>query len=258
MERILVKIETESQKLNNSPLCHWLLNDKINDEDHLSFTPSMLFFVLGFKDILSAMHVSNPQTETDIEINKHCQEDLNHWKWYLRDLESLGFIPQSWGTRMSDMFQQIWGDESFEVRQLVYTVIHQVKKHNNPLMSLIIIEYLEAAFAVFIQHMLVPINKLGYYEQLEYFGKIHVEKEMAHSRGSWVEGQRSEPASGFKKHIIDDATLQQAIIVIDEISVQMQNVFNHWFSARKDFVRFAPTEAKQVSTNEEEKINESM
>jgi len=240
MERILKKIELESQKLDDSPLCQWLRSDKVTHEDRLSFTPSMLFFVLGFKDMLSAMHVSNPKTEIDLEINTHCDEDLDHWKWYLRDLESLGFIPQSWGSRMSDMFKQIWGDESYEVRNLVYTIVHQVKKFNNPLMSLIMIEYLEAAFAVFIRHMLVPIKQLGYFEQLEYFGKVHVEKEAAHSRGSWVDGHRSEPTSKFKQHQLDEKTLLQAEVIIDDISQKMLNVFNYWYSARNGFVRFSP------------------
>jgi len=238
MERILKKIEMESRKLDDSPLCHWLRSDKATHEDRLSFAPSMLFFVLGFKDMLSVMRVNNPKTDTDFEINTHCDEDLDHWKWYLRDLESLGFIPQSWGSRMSDMFKQIWGDESFEVRSLVYTVIHQAKKHDNPLMSLIMIEYLEAAFAVFIRHMLVPINEMGYYEKLEYFGKVHVEKEASHSRGSWVDGHRSEPDEPFKQHELDDVFLLKAENIIDDISEQMLNVFNYWYSTRKDFVRF--------------------
>lgn len=241
MHRILKKIEFETLKLEGSQLCLWLKNDKAEHEDYLSFTPSMLFFVLGFKDVLSAMQVINPKTDVDNELNTHCQEDLDHWKWYLQDLETMGYIPESWGSRMSDMFHQIWGDESFEVRNLVYTLMHQVKKYNDPYLSLVIIEYLEASFAVFIRHMLIPINDLDIYKKLNYFGKTHVEKEEAHSRGSWVEGHRSV-VDNHSKHEFDEVTLHSANLIIDELSFQMLQVFNYWYSTRNKFSRFMPQE----------------
>ena len=254
MKEILKKIEIESQKLENSPLCQWLRSDNTDGEDRFSFTPSMLFFVLGFKDILTCMRVENPKTAIDHEINTHCEEDLDHWKWYLRDLELLGFMPQSWGSNMSDMFKQIWGNESFEVRNLVYTIIHQAKKHDDPLVSLVMIEYLEAAFAVFIRHMLVPINQMGYFEQLDYFGKLHVDKEAGHSRGAWVDGHRSEPECAFEQHDLDDDTRKQAEAIIDDISKQMLSVFDYWYSTRNSFVRFVPQKTTKVTTKEVEEL----
>lgn len=251
MQRILQKIKTESQKLENSQLCLWLQSDTNHQEDRLSFAPSMLFFVLGFKDMLTVMRVEDPQSDIDYEINLHCEEDLDHWKWYLRDLEQLGFIPQSWGSRMGDIFKQIWGDDSFEVRNLVYTVISETKKHNNPLISLIMIEYLEAAFAVFIRNMLVPIRQMGYYEQLQYFGKLHVEKETAHSRGAWVDGDRSEPGEGFKHHLLNEKTLSLAESIVDKVSGQMLNVFDYWYSSRNNFIRFSAKDSKIAFVEEE-------
>ncbi len=251
MQRIVDKIERESLKLENSELCLWLRNNEASHEDRLSFTPSMLFFVLGFKDILNVMSTPNPKTEIEIELNIHCEEDLDHWKWYLQDLETMGFIPESWGGSMNNMFQQIWGDKNSDVRNFVYTIIHHVKKHNNPLISMVMIEYLEAAFAVFIRHIRVPINKMGLYEKLSYFGKIHVEKEESHSHGSWVDGQRSQ-TSGQINHTLDDSTFRQANLLLDELSVKMLQVFDTWYTTRNEFSRFMPQEVLGTLHKEKE------
>lgn len=250
MANILKKIEAEARKLENSALCQWLENSSNDQEDRLSFIPSMLFFVLGFRDMLRVMKVSSPKSDMDYEINTHCDEDLDHWKWYLRDLERLGFISQSWGGRVSDIFRQIWGDASFEVRNIVYSIITEVKSRNNPTMSLILIEYLEAAFGVFVRYMMVPIHQSGYYDELQYFGILHVEKEANHSRGAWIDGQRSLPAQSLSLSDLDDGFSSDAEAVIDRTSAQMLRVFDYWYASRKDFVRYS-TKDDNIAVREE-------
>jgi len=246
MKRIIVKIDQEINHLENSALCQWLRSIEPSDEDRFAFTPSMLFFVLGFKDILHTMRIEDPKTPIDFEINTHCEEDLDHWKWYLSDLEVLGFLPKSWGGSMADIFTKIWGNESIAARNLVYTTLYYIKKHNNPLISLAIIEVLEAAFGVFIRHMTVPINRAGVYEKLEYFGKTHIDKENAHARGAWTNGTRSDSSGSFQYHLLDEATYQIAEDIVDNIVSEFKAVFDYWYSARKEFVRYVPPVAENL------------
>ncbi len=237
MQRMLKKIGEISDDLDNSQLCQWLREEKNITDDRLNFVPSMLFFVLGFKDILNAMSSEEPKTPLEVEVNTHCAEDVDHWRWYLEDLKKLGFVEKSWGSEVNDSFINIWSDESAISRDVVYNVIFEIKKHNDPLMSLVIIELLEAAFGVFIRNMLVPIERSGIYEKLDYFGRKHVEKEAAHSRGSWTTGVRVDHHSLFDTHVLTDDQYETAGSLIDKISPQIDLLFDHWYAMRNNYAR---------------------
>src|SRR5690348_15890972 len=103
MKTILPIIDARKRQLGDSPFCRWLAGDEGSDEDRFAFVPAQLFLVLGFRDILSFLKVANPKTDLDALINVHCQEDLDHWKWYLEDLEMLGFTLSWWGDSMGDV-----------------------------------------------------------------------------------------------------------------------------------------------------------
>ncbi|MDH5325298.1 MAG: hypothetical protein OEZ68_20055 [Gammaproteobacteria bacterium] len=246
MKRILARVERVSKQLEQSALCGWLREDD-DAEDKLKFVPSMLFFVLGFKDILESMSVSEPGTYLELEVNTHCLEDMDHWKWYLEDLGRLGFSEKSWGPSSFSIIENIWSSKSFVVRDLVYTTIYHVKRHNNPLISLVTIEMLEAAFGVFIDSMKDQLQHSGLYNRLQYFGKLHVDKELAHSRGAWVNGERIFPNENFKKSELDNVTCALLEDVVDDIAGKMLDVFNYWFHSRHDFVRYQPKKNNLVS-----------
>lgn len=235
MERILSQIEAVSEQLKQSQLCQWLNDD--TEEDRFAFIPSMLFFVLGFRDIMEAMIVKDPKNALDVKINTHCLEDLDHWKWYLNDLESLGFTYDSWGRGNNEIFKKIWREKSYLTRSLVYDTIHLVKLHQNPLVSLTIIELLEAAFGVFIQFMSKPVYKEGMMNNLQYFGKTHIEKELSHSRGAWVDGVRVFPSEEFKGLVLEEKLYKELSQLVDDVSTQMAAMFDHWYELRNDFHR---------------------
>jgi len=240
MERILKRIDAVTKELENTKLCLWLKDENNVKEGRFEFIPSMLFFVLGFKDILNAMSIDKPKTKLDLGINTHCAEDLDRWKWYLRDLETLGFIPQSWRPDMRDLFTQICEEDSTVSRDLVYNIIHEVKKRNDPLISLVMIELLEAAFGVFIRNMIVPIERENMYERLQYFGKIRKEKEAAHSKGSWISEGRKNEEEIFTTHPLTEKQLKAAGEIISSIAPQFFKLFDYWYSMRHKFSRFVP------------------
>lgn len=238
MDLLIEKIELRMADLEKTRLCRWLSESDIDPrEDRFSFTPSMLFFVLGFKDILKAMKVKNPKTPMELELNQHCEEDLDHWRWYLSDLRKMGFSQvSSWGEEVNDIFALMWSDESQPVRELVYSTIHMVKKYNDPVISLAIVEILEAAFGVFMRHMLVPIRQARAFTHLSYFGKTHFDKEAAHARGSWDESGRV----GYDQtshQILEEDVRRIAEGLVDELVGQFINVFDYWYETRRHFSR---------------------
>lgn len=251
MKEMIPVIQEKMKVLENTQLCKWLRENEENGEDRFLFTPSMAFFVLGFRDILEATRIPNPKTDLEREINIHCNEDIDHWQWYLNDLEKMGFSHQSWGAGAIDVLRTVWNDDAYIVRKMVYETIANIKKYNDPLISLSIIEVLEAAFGVFITHMLKPIQHLGVYHGLEYFGSLHVEKELAHARGAWEDGVRTE--SEFEEHELTTAQREIVKDLADQMTNDFRLMFAYWYSTRNKYIRFMTpanvVQPSQVSEN---------
>lgn len=239
MKEMIPTIQKSMKILENTPLCKWLSSSESSSEDRFLFTPSMAFFVLGFRDILEAIRIDNPKTPLEIEINTHCNEDIDHWKWYLNDLERMGFSHLSWGDGAIDVFRRVWDDDAYVVRNMVYDTIANIKKYNDPLISLAIVEVLEAAFGVFITHMLKPIEHLGVYHGLEYFGSLHVEKELSHARGAWEDGERTE--NEYETHELNENQKQIVNSLVSEMTDNFKKMFAYWYSTRNKYVRFVPS-----------------
>lgn len=245
MERLLKRIYLETRQLEETRLCKWLADR--DAEDHFNFVPSMLFFVLGFKDILASMKTSNPRSAAAVEVNTHCEEDLDHWIWYLQDLQKLGFTESSWGNTPAELFGEIWSDANLPVRDLVYTCIRYIKTYNDPHASLVLIEILEAAFGIFIKHMGKAVVKADLYNQLNYFGRVHIEKEAAHTRGAWLDGVRTMLEQPLSDHASNDAFVYAMEEMITDISERFHIVFDCWYQARNNFSPFPGHEGKATA-----------
>ncbi|MDH5693306.1 MAG: hypothetical protein OEZ47_09410 [Gammaproteobacteria bacterium] len=236
MEGILKLIEQSSIELSNNQLCIWLSSGR-RDEDYLGFIPAMSFFVLGFKDMvieMSSPDVSSPLQE---ELNVHCQEDSEHWKWFLGDLRRLRYFPVENGEFSVSALEVIWNEESYATRDLVYTAMYYIKMHQEPIYRLVLIELLEAAFAVFIAAMKKGALDDFHYRELMYFGKNHVEKELSHERGSWVENQRAyHENKSLHVKIGAEARLSMELMIQDLVK-KFDLAFTDWYSRRYAFRR---------------------
>ena len=238
MKQVLFEIERRKQILEQADFCRWLRNQNntsTQNEDPFEFTPAMLFFVLGFKDILTHMKIASPQTVWEHMINQHCEEDSNHWLWYLRDLEKLGFEQKSWGETTSDIFKTLWSDQNQSTRDMVYLSIHHIRKTENPLIKLSIIETLEAAFGVFIDCMNQPTQAHQVYNELEYFGKLHNDKEHDHSLGNWIDGHQENTELSEQK--LDVESRHQALATVTILFDQFEKIFQTWFEQRTAYPR---------------------
>ena len=94
MEKTFAHIDHKKNQLSQNPFCLWLKQAGL-EQDALIFAPSMSYFVLGFRDILELAKRPNPKTELDFSINVHCEEDKEHWKWFLGDIQKLGYLNMS-------------------------------------------------------------------------------------------------------------------------------------------------------------------
>lgn len=243
MDEILNCIETKSEQLAKNPFCQWILyNNHDSDEATFSFSPSMLYFILGFRDILNHLEYANPQTELEKIINQHCLEDKNHWKWYLQDLKTLGVCKASWGGDWPDFVDKVWHDESKPTRDLVYLCIHLIKKHQSPKASLVIIECLESTFGVFMSTLQNKFKNSDIYSRLHFFGQLHQEQEMNHSLGHWIEadneGSANHSLAGTIANIQVSAEENRELIeTVNLIFDQFELVFSTWLKLKKTYTK---------------------
>ena len=240
MKRIISLIEEKSVALSGNPFCQWILSDQsqhLSHEETFSFTPSMLYFILGFKDILTHLEYINPQSELELMINQHCLEDKNHWRWYLHDLKTLGFDDSSWGQGWSEFVENLWRDENIPTRDLVYLCIHLIKKNNSPLASLVMIECLESTFGVFMTTLKKRFNSSAIYQRLHFFGQTHHQVETNHSMGHWIdEGEMKSSNHSNQNYLLSlPITSMQMIALtemVDQVFNQFELVFKTWLKTK--------------------------
>jgi hypothetical protein len=181
MRRILNQIEKGREKVVKGPLFDWLSNENIDGRRRLSFSPSMLYYLMGFKDVLQALERVNPQTSVENAINAYCGEDAEHWRWYLEDLEKLGYTLGSWGKDIPSFCNEVWSAATEENRKSIFKLVNYANACRDPLYSMSLIFVFEATGVVFIGHTRKAAIALGMDEELKYFGKVHYEEEFGHS-----------------------------------------------------------------------------
>ena len=97
MADVVRQIDAEREALPEGPLFKWLSDESVDGYRRLSFLPAMLYYLMSFKDVLSTLSRDDPRTDLEHHINAYCREDADHWRWYLTDLDKLGFDLTCWG-----------------------------------------------------------------------------------------------------------------------------------------------------------------
>lgn len=193
----------------------------------------MTFFVLGFRDVLSYLKRPRPESVWDHMINIHCEEDANHWMWFIEDLQKIGVSETAWGTDFSKLLYMMWSQEGEKSRDMIYTLIHYVKESRDPFINLALVETLEAAFAVFISALMPQIEKNGWQNELRYFGSRHHEDESNHAMGSWV-GEVNVHSS-LEDVVLSDFQASEAARIVKELFSKFHVLFNSWYAQRENF-----------------------
>ncbi len=231
MKMTFQKIEQRKKQLSQSAFCTWL-QQVGPEQDALGFAPSMSYFVLGFRDILALAKRESPASELDLAINHHCEEDREHWKWFLTDIQKLGYL----NTTPEKFLFRIWSDEEQMPRKMIYHITHLIQSEGDSRLILTMIECLEAAFAVFIENLKPQLVKRDFYEKLSYFGQKHDLGEQSHAMGSWIEDESSssasrQPESAVTRLISSDSPPElerKASQIVDSIFDHFEMLFTHW------------------------------
>ena len=236
MNQILGLIDIKKKTIEQHELCKWMSNAQIDPKLRLSFVPSMLFFIMGFSDILKEIKVKNPQTKLDYIINTHCDEDSDHWRWYLKDLENLGFSLNDWGGNVSGVFSTLWDEKLYPTRKLVYESIKYAQNAKDPVLKLILIEVMEATFGAFTINMIHPLKETSYYKALDFFGHTHEHAEDNHSLGSWTSDETPEE---FMHNIkVESSIKYEAVAMIDHLFDLFSEMFDCWLDQKGAIVNF--------------------
>lgn len=227
MEKVLQTLAHRKTKLRRSKLCEYL--DTAHDHsisNKLSFAPAMLFFAMGFKDILQNLKDDASQDAMQRSVNIHCDEDGEHWKWYLNDLTKIPngkyFLKKSY----DKIFAEIWSERYASVRHLVYNCMHLSKMYTSPFHRLVIIESLEGTFDCFNESVFELVARFGLDEELEYFGQVHAHSEADHAMERSADGHESNAYNGYQPSV---AEVKDAVTIIEAIFEDFEKVFECWY-----------------------------
>ena len=225
MREVLERVEQRRDALNGEALFRYLSNESIDPHARLSFAPSMLYYLMGFKDVLAALAVDDPQTKYDRQINAYCVEDSDHWRWYLSDLEKLGYGLRSWGSTIPEFCDNVWSTETEVNRRTIFALIHYAKLTEDPLVKLVLIQIFEATGVVFIGHTRKAAIAMCADDELYYFGRVHYEEEFGHT----VQAH----------HLADqEMSIQSralALRAVDELFDLFEEMFDCWYEHRERY-----------------------
>ncbi|HAA22105.1 MAG TPA: hypothetical protein DCR93_15525 [Cytophagales bacterium] len=234
------KVKQKRVQLWDHDFAKMMRDTDMPTEARLSCIPHMTFFIMGFKDILFDLQRTPNGDSIQRMVNEHCEEDNGHWQWFLNDLERLqihgNFLDQgNW-----QIFAELWSDTNWPIRETVYDAIHLGRLAYTSRLRLLMLEVIEAIFSVYAESIRVLVDQLGWWEKLEFFGRVHYEAENDHSSGSWLDGAKNglESSPGMKP-----AELDLAREIVDRMFHNFTLMFDRWHETQNLYMERLPKSA---------------
>lgn len=232
MKKILNLLAEKRQEIGMCNFYSFLKDNSIDARQRISFAPKVAYFTMSFGDLMTTvLKRANPQTELDIHVNTHCSEDDFHWKWYLEDMENLGYNAEYF-ENITNIYTKLWDVESASVRHIIYRVIYYGQKCTAPLFHLILIEILEAGLSGFFENTYKYIAK-PHLPFLKYFGETHYQAEYNHSVTSWfqVGHEETDKMHPLAKYHLEDDMYELAKEAIDVLFNDFNAMYDCWHQA---------------------------
>lgn len=186
MKRIISLIEGQQKIYAKSPLFDFMQDLEIHPTKRLAFAPCAAPFIMNFADLCKyALRQEPTNDKIQLLLNQHTYEDDSHWKWFLEDLQQLGFNRL---LNFNNSLEFLWGDETQSSRLMSNKLYSSIVRANT-LEKWIILEVMEAAADVFLAHTREISKEISLITQQEfkYFGSCHFNAETehtAHSQGT--------------------------------------------------------------------------
>jgi hypothetical protein len=183
MKDILALIKEKQKFYARSPLFCFMQDRTIHPLKRLAFVPCSAPFILGFTDLCKYGFCQEP-TNNKIQsiLNQHAHEDGNHWKWFIEDMESLGFNCQ---LAMNDALNFLWHEET-KISRLVTYELYKYIAEGTEIEKLIILESIEGVADIFLSSTKKVTDELQLItnKEYKYFGGLHVAAEQEHEAHS--------------------------------------------------------------------------
>lgn len=225
MKDILELIEQKKKVYSQSAFFKFLQDETIDPSERLAFAPCAAPFIMSFADLCKYVLRQEPTNDKIQSIlNQHTYEDESHWRWFLEDLDTLGFnslLP------LNDCLRFFWGKETQASRLLTYQLYAYIAQ-SEPIEKLVVLEAMEAASDVFMSNtkpvatLLQSITNREY----QYFGERHFEAEMSHNT-------HSHSVNNFLKNIyLSEKTLQKNCDLVNQVF----ELFTQWNARLLEYV----------------------
>ncbi|BAY18451.1 hypothetical protein NIES21_42980 [Anabaenopsis circularis NIES-21] len=142
MQDILEYIKQQEKKFSQLPFFQFLTNSNIDPHQRLVWFPCLAHFAMSFKDLNNDI-LQDSMSDHPLQklINQHAIEDGSHWKWYLKDLESLE-IDQV--MRFSDFLKFVWSEKTIKTRRLSNNLVAMCRYETDIALKIVIIATIEA------------------------------------------------------------------------------------------------------------------
>jgi hypothetical protein len=211
MKHIFEHITRRAAEYAQQPIFVYLRNREVDCRKRLEFVPWLAHFVMTFADLYQLFTVEKPAATDRFQqlVNAHLEEEDNHWKWFLADLEAMDLNPT---LELTDALRVLWGPETAKTRALAYQVC-RLSSGLSSLEKLVLFHAIEATGRVALE-ALAPVGaeletRRG--KRLVYFGQRHLDTERQHT----VE---EESTHQFLESVdIDAAQAARASAIVDEI-----------------------------------------
>jgi hypothetical protein len=181
MRQIMTLIDQERHQYERHPAVQFLRDANISPAFRLAYAPYCCHWIMTFADInnyvLRDEHSTDPYQQM---VNRHADEDGQHWHWYLEDLERLHWNPHC---TFTDAVRFLWHEQGRYAREMGYCIIGYAM-HADPLLRLVLIETLEAMGQVWFSSTLQASQAWQNGPELVYFGPHHEAREMGHTMGT--------------------------------------------------------------------------
>lgn len=228
MKEVLELIEQKRKEYAKLPLMKLLEDESIDPLERLSWAPCFAPFAMTFKDINAHVFRKEPADSPLQEmINKHSYEDGRHWRWYLNDLEKLGYDES---LNFTDALKFIWGEETQKTRYFCYDLLGLCVFEKDPIIKLAVIESIEVTGSVTLS---LFVNIGEQIEQktnhkLHYFSASHYAVETGHIQG----GLSYEETDNILKGI--NLTQEQIVKACEAVEI----VFNSFSECMNEMMRY--------------------
>ena len=215
MRTIIPLIRQRQERYRNHPFIRFLKDDQASPQARLAYAPFACFFSMTFSEFnRHYIRVSEPTGEHEKALNEHAREDETHYRWFLQDLERLGYNPVC---SFTDALRFIWSEEGRHARDLSHYLIGAAQRAD-PELKLVILEAIEATGAVWLDATVAAVRQHPEADELNYFNKAHEQRER-----HFVESAGHDAIARFE---LSDATRRRAPAIVDGIFDRME-AFNH-------------------------------